>query len=198
MPYWSAKMINILEKTNTPYPHDIIKRITPLGDIGTALYFRDELMVPLTIEQMIDRMDEYALPKYRDIIDFKEGVREYLTILKEQGHSINVLTASPHKMVDPCLKRLGVFDWFDNVWTCDDFQTTKSNVHIYTEAVNRIGSSLEYTAFFDDNINALTTAAKAGLYTVGVYDDSAADFMEQMKANANLYIHSFYNLTTMI
>ena len=71
----------------------------------------------------------------------------------------------------------------------------QNELHIYTEAVNRIGSAIEYTAFFDDNINALTTAAMAGLYTVGVYDDSSADFTEQMNNTADLYIHSFSHIT---
>lgn len=194
MPYWSEKMLNILRKTNTPYPADVIKRITPLGDIGTAKYFRDELGVPLTFDEMYAMMDEYALPKYRDIIPLKDGVRDYLTLLKKNGCTIHVLTASPHKMVDPCLKRLGVFDWFGNVWSCDDFGTTKSDPTIYTEAVRRIGTSVSDGVFFDDNIGAVRTAAQAGLYTVGVYDATGEDFADELKQTADRYIVSFAEL----
>jgi len=198
MPTWSGKMINILHTSGTDYPADIIKIITPLGDLGTAAYFRDVLGVKRTVEEMLAQMDDYALPKYRDEIGFKEGVYEYLKILKDKGCSLNVLTASPHKMVDPCLKRLGVFDWFDNVWTCDDFKRTKSDVLIYTEAAARIGSAVTQTVFFDDNINALNTAAQSGMFTVGVYDKSGEDFAEQMKGTADLYVYSFRELKDML
>lgn len=194
MPYWSEKMLNILRKTNTPYPADVIKRITPLGDIGTAKYFRDELGVPLTFDEMYAMMDEYALPKYRDIIPLKDGVREYLTLLKKNGATIHVLTASPHKMVDPCLRRLGIFDWFGNVWSCDDFGTTKSDPAIYTEAVRRIGTGITDAVFFDDNIGAVRTAAQAGLYTVGVYDATGEDFADELKQTADRYVVSFAEL----
>ena len=191
MPTWSEKMLNILRTTGTPYPADVIKYITTLGDIGTAKYFRDELHVPLTTDEMFARMDEYALPKYRDVIPLKEGVREYLTMLRENGCSLHVLTASPHKMVDPCLKRLGIADWFDHIWSCDDFGMTKSDPEIYREAVRKIGADIGDAVFFDDNINAVKTAGTAGLYSVGVYDATGEDFADEMKTAADRYFSTF-------
>ncbi|MBO5890651.1 MAG: HAD family phosphatase, partial [Alistipes sp.] len=105
MPYWSQKMINILEREKIKYPKDIIKIITPLGDVGTAKYFKEEFNVNMSIEEMLEEMDEFALPKYRDAILLKDGVYDYLVMLKKNNLSLNVLTASPHKMLDPCLKR---------------------------------------------------------------------------------------------
>ncbi len=198
MPYWSQKMINILEEYKVDYPEDIIKIITPLGDIGTARYYREVLGVPLSDEEMLKMMDEYALPKYRDEIIFKAGVYDYLKFLKSKGCSLNVLTASPHRMLDPCLKRLGVFDWFENIWSCDDFGTTKSDVKIYTDAVERIGADASDTVFFDDNIGALKTAKAAGLCIVGVYDPTAEDFTNEVKELADVYINSFAELSDLI
>lgn len=194
MPYWSQKMINILEKEGVDYPEDIIKIITPLGDLGTAKYFKEELKVNLSIEEMIALMDEFALPKYRDIIELKAGVLDYLKMLKANNCSLNVLTASPHKMLAPCLKRNGIYDLFDNIWSCEDFKMTKSEPEIYKQAVRKIGTTEKDTAFFDDNIGAVKTAAQAGLYTVGVYDKSGEDFMAELKEVADLYIESFVDL----
>lgn len=194
MPCWSQKMLNILDKNKIDYPKDIIKTITPLGDLGTARYFRQALGVNLSVDELLKQMDEYALPKYRDSILLKDGVREYLAMLKSNNCSLNVLTASPHKMLDPCLKRNGIFDLFDNVWSCDDFGTTKSDPKIYKAAVEKIGAKKSKTAFFDDNIVAIETAARAGLYTVGVYDALGSDFTDRLKEIADLYIESFVGL----
>lgn len=194
MPYWSQKMIHILKKTNTAYPQDIIKIITPLGDVGTANYFKDVLKVPLAVEEMLELMDEYALPKYRDIIPMKDGVADSLTMLKKKGYSLNVLTASPHKMLDPCLKRNGIYDLFDNIWSCDDFNLTKADSRIYREVVRKIGVTEAETLFFDDNITAIRTAASAGFGTVGVFDESGREFTDVLKETADFYIESFCNL----
>ncbi len=198
MPYWSKQMINILEKYEIDYPTDIIKIITPLGNLGTARYFREVLGVPLSDDEMFRLIDEYAIPKYRDEIEIKEGVKEYLELLKSKGCSLNVLTASPHRTLDPCLKRLKIYDLFDNVWSCDDFGTTKSDVKIYTDAVSKIGSNISDTVFFDDNIGALKTAKAAGLTVVGVYDASAEEFTDEVKELADVYIGSFSELNALI
>lgn len=190
MPYWAQKMLNILEETHINYPKNIINIITPLGDIGTAYYFKDVLKVPLSVDEMLSKMDAYALPKYQNEIQLKAGVREYLLWLKEKQCSLNVLTASPHRMVDPCLKRNGVFDLFDNIFSCDDFGMTKSDPQIYIAAANRIGTELSDIVFFDDNLTAVKTAKQAGLFTVGVYDDFGKNDREQIEEAADLYVES--------
>ena len=194
MPYWSEKMLNILKKNNIEYSSDIIKRIATLGDLGTAKYFQEILGVKLSVNEMIEQMEAYALPKYRDVITLKAGVLDYLHLLKENNCSIHVLTASPHKMLDVCLRRNGIFKLFDNVWSCDDFGTTKTDVNIYVQAVKRIGVNIGEAVFFDDNINAVKTAAKAGLFTVGVYDKSGEEYTEKLKEISDLYINSFVGL----
>lgn len=194
MPSWAEKVLNILRECGVEYPADIINIVTPLGDRGTAEYMRDVLGVPLSLEEIFRQMDEYALPKYRDEIVLKEGVREYLTRLRDGGCTLHVLTASPHKMVDPCLKRLGIFDWFGNVWSTDDFGMVKSDTAIYRAAADRIGVDVSDAVFFDDNLMAIRTARAAGMYAVGVYDASSDALVEEIRAAADLYVRSMSEL----
>ena len=78
MPSWAEKVLNILRECGVDYPADVIHTVTPLGDRGTVEYMRDVLGVPLSPEEIFRQMDESALPKYRDEIGIKDGVREYL------------------------------------------------------------------------------------------------------------------------
>ena len=194
MPSWAEKVLNILRECGVEYPADIINIVTPLGDRGTAEYMRGVLGVPLSLEEIFRQMDEYALPKYRDEIVLKEGVREYLARLRDGGCTLHVLTASPHKMVDPCLKRLGIFDWFSNVWSTDDFGMVKSDPRIYLAAADRIGVDVSDAVFFDDNLMAIRTARAAGMYAVGVYDASSDALVEEIRAAADLYVRSMSEL----
>lgn len=191
MPYWAEKMLNILREFGIAYPDDIIKTIAPLGDVGTAEYFRDTMGVPLTVEEMIKRMDAYALDKYKNAVEPKAGVIDYLERLKAAGCSLNILTASPHRMVDVCLRRHGIYGMFDNVWSTEDFGMTKSDVRIFDAAAKRLGRPTSEVAFFDDNHYAISTAVKAGMYTVAVYDLSCADYTETLKRIADRYIETF-------
>lgn len=191
MPYFTEAMLAILERNNIAYSKDIIKIITPLGYEGTAKYYIKELGLDYTVEGLIKEMHNDLYPIYRDRIVLKPHVAEYLHALKKEGHSLNVLTASPYRMVAPVLKREMVYDLFDNVWSCEDFGMTKGQPEIYLAAVERVGGNIEDTVFFDDNVEALRTATKAGLFTVGVYDDASADYIEELKKVSNKFVYDF-------
>jgi FMN phosphatase YigB (HAD superfamily) len=114
--------------------------------------------------------------------------------LKENGCSINVLTASPHEIVDVCMNRLGITELFEHVWTCEDMGMKKSETGIYEKAADLLGKNVEEVVFFDDNIISLSTAKKAGMQTVGVYDIAGIEFEWEMKETGDRYIYSFREL----
>jgi HAD superfamily hydrolase (TIGR01509 family) len=193
MATFSSVMIRILDEHGIKYGDDIIKIITPLGYGGTAKYFR-ELGIDRTVEDLVATMNEYARPDYENVIPAKEGVIETLRALKERGESLNILTASPHIMLDPCLIRLGIYDLFDNVWSSDDFGTTKSNPEIYKMAAERLGVAVGEVIFVDDNVNAVRTAKTAGAVAYGIFDESSADSVEEMKEVSLRYLEKFEEL----
>ena len=193
MPTYVELMLRILDDSGVSYGDDIIKIITPLGFRGTAEYFRT-LGISLSVEKMVELMGAYALEAYTTRIPAKETVSETLLAMKAQGASLNVLTASPHRTLDPCLRRLGLWELFDNVWSCEDFNTTKADPNIYVMAAERIGCSVKDVIFVDDNINAVKTARLAGMQSWGIYDESSADMVEEMKAAADGYVFKLSEL----
>ncbi len=194
MPTFVSSMLRILDENNIPYSKDITKTITPLGLNGTAEYYLNDLGLVMSKEQLLYTMKEYLLDAYLHTIPAKENVASVLKELKAKGASLNVLTASPHITLDACLKRLGLWELFDNIWSCDDFQTTKADPQIYVKAAQRLHTSVENVLFLDDNPDADATAKSAGMLVCGVYDDSSKDYVDQMKAVTDFYIYDFREL----
>lgn len=193
MPAYEKIMLGILKEFRVNYPEDVIRRITPLGYIGTAAYFV-ELGAPLSEAEMIRLINERMLHAYTWEIPEKPYVTQSLKALKAQGHSLWVLTASPHAVLDPCLKRLGLWDMFESIWSCEDFGTTKSDPEIYRMAARRMGLEVHEVTFLDDNLNADRTAKQAGMRVIGVYDDSSKDSRAAIEAIADGYIEDFREL----
>lgn len=191
MPFFTEGMLEILKKHEISCSAEIIKTITPLGYKGTANYFIKEFGLPYTTDELVAAMHEYLYPVYQDKIVLKPGVAEYLNKLRKEGHSLNVLTASPFRMVAAVLKRCGVFDLFEHVWSCEDFNRTKGEPEIYNAAVERAGGKLADSFFFDDNLEAVKTAVSAGIYTIGVYDKASDDYIEEIKRVADKFIFNF-------
>lgn len=193
MPTFVAVMLKILDENNIKYEDDIVKIITPLGYAGTAEYFR-KLGVHLSEEEMIELMNKYAYSEYIYNISAKTNVIPVLKELKNKGASLNILTASPHSVLDPCLKRLKIYDLFTNVWSCDDFSTTKADPTIYINAAKNIGQPVENILFLDDNYNADKTAKSTGMNVCGVFDESSAEYVDDIKNVADYYIYDFAEL----
>ena len=194
MPTFCTCMLRILDENHIAYPADITKTITPLGLNGTATYFIDVMGVKMDKIDLMKLMGDYLMDAYLHTIPAKEFVIEALKELKSRGASLNVLTASPHMTLDPCMKRLGMWELFDNVWSCDDFHTTKADPGIYTQVAEKLGAAVEQILFLDDNLNADLTAKKAGMPVCGVYDASSKEYVEQMKQANDYYIYNFKEL----
>lgn len=193
MPTYGKVILKIVNEYGVDYPEDIIKITTPLGFLGTARYYIG-LGISETEEFLVQKMKNMLVKEYENNIPAKSNVIEVLRALKARGDSLNVLTASPHESLDPCLKRLGIYDLFDNVWSCDDFNTTKADPEIYKMASKRIGVDVKDVIFLDDNLNADKTAKTAGMIVYGVYDPSSKDFVDEMKAITDKYIYDFKEL----
>lgn len=194
MPTFVSAMLKILDDNNVSYSSDITKIITPLGLNGTADYYLNELGLEMSKDELILLMKKYMLDAYFYTIPAKENVLDVLKQLKQSGASLNVLTASPHITLDACLKRLDLWELFDNIWSCDDFNTTKADPEIYVKAAEKLQTTIENVLFLDDNYNADLTAKKAGMKVCGVYDDSSKDSVEEIKSIADYYIYNFKEL----
>ena len=194
MPTFVSAMLRILDENGVSYGDDLVKIITPLGLNGTAEYYLNNLGLQMTKEKLIGLMKAYMLDAYFYTIPAKSNVISVLKELKSRGASLNVLTASPHITLDACLKRLGMWELFDNIWSCDDFHTTKADPNIYILAAQKLGFPVEEVLFLDDNLDADKTAKKAGMAVCGVYDASSRDYTDQIRAVADYYIFDFNEL----
>lgn len=193
MPTFASMMLRILDEHEIKYEDNIIKIITPLGYGGSARHFIG-MGLKKSEEELVALMNKYAVEEYTHRIPAKRNVIETLKKLKESGASLNILTASPHEALDPCLKRLGIFDIFDNVWSCNDFATTKADPEIYRMAAKRLGKDVSEVIFLDDNCGADRTAKSAGMQVIGVYDDSSSEYVDEMKSICDSYIYDFSEL----
>lgn len=191
MPTFESVMLRILNENNVEYEKDIIKTLTPLGALGIAKHFTENMGMNRRIDEILGFIGEYMYYEYKNTIPAKEGVIEAVKKLKESGASLNILTASPHLTLDACVERLGIADLFDNIWSCDDFGTTKTNPDIYLKAAEKIGFDAKDVLFVDDNCNADKTAKEAGMPVCGIYDDSSAEYEDEMKEICDYYVYNF-------
>ncbi len=195
MPYIANLLIGFLNDRKVKYPDNILDILIPMGYKKVSEYYVNELKINENAMDVLKYMYETLRLSYENDIPLKEGVKEYLLSLKEKGYSLNVLSGSPHPSMDPCLKRNGIFELFDNTWCCEDFNTSKTDPSLYKMVAKKLGCEPSEIAFFDDNINSIKGGKSAGLYTVGVFDEAGKGFKSEMLEVTNKYINSFLEAT---
>ncbi len=194
MPYAVKELEEYLREKNIEMPPDLIKSVIALGYVGVAKYYVEHFPLQKTAEQVYQELIARIRRLYEEKVVGKLNVERVLRTLKEQGKRLNILTASPHVFLDPCIKRLGWTELFENAWTVEDFPVTKADPKIYELAAERLGLQPQDCVMLDDSVNALRPAKQAGLKAVGVYDEFSSRYEEEMKQIGDLYIHNFDEL----
>ncbi len=194
MPCFTAGMLSIADEAGISYGPELIKILTPLGYTKSAEYYVNELGVADSVENIIRRIQNKLVYEYTNNIYLKPGVLAYLKKLRDDGTRLFVLTASPHIVTDICLKHNGVFDWFEEVWSVEDFGLSKSDTRIFFEVARRIGCEMGDVHYFDDSLIALKNAQSAGYITYGVYDAQTPDEIETMKTLSDTVVMTFENM----
>ena len=187
-------MLPVLDAEGIAYDRaEMIAKMHPQGVPPTAALFC-EMGVPGTVEEVTRCLEEGMYREYAHHIRLMPGAEEYLRRLRAEGVRLFVLTASPHSITDPCLKNNGVYDWFEQVWTVEDYGMGKSNPELFVKVVGDIGLPAEEVLYFDDNPVAATNAAAAGVQTCGVLCPHTPSNAERIPQVCERYIVTFEEL----
>lgn len=159
-----------------------ISKMTLLGSAGEMIRLFD---LPDTPQEIIAAMNGMMARHYQRDISLKPAVPALLERLDRRGTRMCVASATDETLVRDCLARLGVLERFDFILSCEQLGVSKRQSDIYLEAVRRFGCDVSDAAVFEDALYAAQTAARAGFYVVGVYDENASEDWERLKALAH-------------
>ena len=163
-------------------PADILEQIKPMTMSESAALFRREFGLTGDVEaQMNEMMEDH----YRNDIPLKPGVWEYLENLHRQGVRMCVASATAEHLMESCLTRLGVRQYFEFLLSCETVGAGKRSPQVYQESARRLGTVPGEIAVYEDALYAVQTAKAAGFHVVGVYDDSAADSWQAIEQESD-------------
>lgn len=166
-------------------PGNLSERIKAMTMTESAALFVKEFALTGTPEEAAAQMNAMMERHYREDIPEKAGTREYLEMLKSRGVRLCVASSTAGELQEACLKRLGLYDYFDFLISCEEVGAGKDRPDVYLAAARRLGAAPADTAVYEDAFYALQTAKAAGFYAVGVYDESAGKYWESIKETAD-------------
>ena len=186
MVYWENLATEFLESkgVQTISP-DILERIKAMTMTESAALFIQEYALSGTAERVAAEMNAMMDEHYRKDIPFKPGAAEYLEALHRRGIAMCVASATAEDLMEACLTRLGVAQYFSFLLSCETVGAGKNRPDVYWESAKRLGAEPAEIAVYEDALYAAETAKSAGFYTVAVRDDSNQLHWESLTAWAD-------------
>lgn len=157
----------------------------------SAALFQQEFGLEGTPEALAAEINGMMDEHYRRDVPLKAGVQEYLEALHQKGVKMCVASATAEHLMEACLQRLGVRDYFEFLLSCETVGAGKTQPDVYLAAADRLGAAPADTVVYEDAIYAAETAKKAGFTVVGVYDESAKTRWKELTELADEVIRDF-------
>lgn len=186
MVYWEHLAAEFLERKGIQnISPTILERIKPMTMTESAALFVEEFGLSGTAESIAAEMKAMMDEHYHRDIPLKPGVQVYLEALHRRGTVMCMASATAEELMDACLTRLGVVQYFSFLLSCESVGAGKNRPDVYLEAAKCLGALPQETAVFEDALYAAATAKEAGFYTIAVRDDSNQPHWETLTALAD-------------
>ncbi|MDV2685192.1 HAD family hydrolase [Alkalihalophilus lindianensis] len=138
---------------------------TGLDEFHPYRYLEELIGQPVLDEDLDLKIEEYRMEVLGDA-DLRKGVRDYLDQAKQLELKIALASSSERSWIDRWLAHHKIDHYFSIIRTKDDVHKIKPDPELYEQAVKGLGLKKEDVLVFEDSLNGLTAARRAGLSCV--------------------------------
>ena len=191
MPYWHCLGRDYLKQLGKEPEDDLEEIIGPMSLTESAKHFQEHYGVKLSVDELINGVNELMSENYRTRIPAKPGVREYLEGLRKAGITLSVCSSNSIELIDMVLERLGLKEFFKVIVSCDEAGAGKHRPDAYLLTMERLGAKPEQCVIYEDAFYAIETARACGSVVIGVYDASCSRQESEVRDFCDGYIKDF-------
>lgn len=175
-------------------PDDYIREVNYRSVSGGAAYTAKRFDLPVNGEGVISVWKGIAGNVYATSVELKEGAAELLARLREAGKKIGIATALDSGLAMPCFARHGLRDVVHSYTSVAEAGRDKNFPDVYLAECAKLGLAPSECAVIEDSITGAASAAKAGFYTVGVFDGNADCPPQALAAVTDRFVYSLAEL----
>ena len=192
---WREIDIRFLGKYGLKVPEGLNDELEGYSFHETAQYFKKRFQqLPLTVEEIMQTWNHMASEIYINEIKIKDGVKEFITLLKEKDMKLAIATSNSRKLAKDCLRANQIVDAFDYICTSDEVPRGKPQPDVYLHAAKMIDVKPEQSLVFEDIPYGLLAGKRAGMEVCAVKDPYSEKVVEEKRKIADYYINTYYDI----
>lgn len=195
MSIWeNSANLYLLKEHGIDAPPELDQNCATMSLLEAGAYIKELYPhITLSARELADGVAEFIREQYWNVPE-KKGMAETIRQLRKQGYLLYLATASEENNVKGVLSNLGVWDCFQDIYTCTEIGYSKNYAEYYKEVAKRIGVPCEELVMVEDSLHSMVSAKKAGLTVVGVYEESASDKTEEIRRVCDVYLEELGQL----
>ncbi|MDD3765929.1 MAG: HAD family phosphatase [Eubacteriales bacterium] len=191
---WHYADVVLLEECGIEVPPNLDDIFKTYSMNECVRYFIEVLGVQMTADEIKNRCLEIMRDFYRTKVCAKPYAKEFLDKLKSMGVKMCVATANDYDLTVEALEHVGLSDYFEFILTCADVDASKTDGKIYRVSGQRLGTKPYDTIVVEDALHGIISANEEGFITIGIYDESFKDEIEEIKKVSHIYADTFEDL----
>ena len=156
----------------------------------SACYLQKEYGVNLSVDQIIKGINQTIETFYINQVQPKAHAGEFLDQLRCAGIRMCIATATDRYLIEAALKRCGLDEYFEAIFTCSEVGQGKDQPDIFRRAMEYFAAERNECVVFEDAIHAAQTAKSDGFILAAVYDSSEIR-QEELRQLADCYIADY-------
>ncbi len=192
---WGKIDVEYLAGHGVPYPGDLQKMIGGISIVEVAELFQREFGIKDSAEKMIDDWNRMAWDKYSHEVKPKAGALPFVEWCHQHGIKLGVASSNSRELIDVAIAQNGMKEDFDVVLTGSEVLKGKPNPDIYLLAAKELGVDPSKCLVFEDLVDGITAATRAGMTCIAVDDALTASDREEKVALADGMITDFTELS---
>lgn len=192
---WDKIDEDYLSEKNIQVPENLNDEIAHLSFNQVAKYFKERFDLDDSLDEIKNSWNTMAYHHYSTDIKLKSGVKEFLDLLKSLNIKIALATSNSRELLEAALKSNGIYDYFDSITLTDEVSVGKHEPDVYLLAAKKLGVDPKDCLVFEDIIQAVRGAKKAGMKVIAVEDSRSLNDKEKLLIASDKFITDFSEIT---
>lgn len=190
MGVWRTMRGRMLQSLGIELKEDFHDKVKGMNAQQQVEYIKETYGADLGAEGMDKLMHQVLSEFYAHEATPKEGLVDFLKLLKSKGIAMTVASATWQPLVNIALEAQGISDYFCGVFTVPEVGHNKHEPVIYDVAMEHMGCNKSNVVVFEDAIYAIRTCKKADYVVAGVKDDYEAA-QDEVKELSDVYFEAY-------
>lgn len=188
---WRQVDIAFLASRGVRYTPDVGRILTTLGFVGGARWCIERYGLKDSVEEICEEWTSMGRALYATRVHLRPGAEEYLAALRNAGVPIALATTNDPEVLAAMRANVDAYSLFDAVVCAGEVGCGKDRPDIYLEAAQRISAQPQDCMVFEDLLQGVCSARRAGMHTCAVLSDNPLQNEREVAKAADCAISSW-------